>query len=203
MSRLDLIVGPNGAGKSTFVELVLEPVVPGSTFVNADEIAKIRWPEDPMGHSYDAAKIAEETRRRLIALNRPLIAETVFSHPSKLELIDRANDAGYEVALHVVMVPAELAVHRVSARVVAGGHDVPEQKIRQRWVRLWPIVSEAVDRVDTATFWDNSHHEGPGIVALFSQGFCVGSPQWPTWAPAVLVDRWPPYRSGDDAEGQI
>ena len=39
MKRLDLVVGPNGAGKSTFVELTLAPLLPGSAFVNADEIA--------------------------------------------------------------------------------------------------------------------------------------------------------------------
>jgi len=46
--RLDLVVGPNG-GKSTFVELVLAPLRPGVTFVNADVIAAARWPEDPAG----------------------------------------------------------------------------------------------------------------------------------------------------------
>ena len=47
MNRLDLVVGPNGAGKSTFVELILAPLLGGSVFVNADEIAKQRWPDDP------------------------------------------------------------------------------------------------------------------------------------------------------------
>jgi ATPase subunit of ABC transporter with duplicated ATPase domains len=42
MKRLDLVVGPNGAGKSTFVELTLAPLLPGSAFVNADEIARQR-----------------------------------------------------------------------------------------------------------------------------------------------------------------
>ena len=47
--RLDLVVGPNGAGKTTFVELVLAPLRPGVTFVNADVIAAARWPDDPNG----------------------------------------------------------------------------------------------------------------------------------------------------------
>ena len=41
MNRLDLVAGPNGAGKSTFVELTLAPMLAGSVFVNADEIANI------------------------------------------------------------------------------------------------------------------------------------------------------------------
>jgi predicted ABC-type ATPase len=73
------------------------PVLPGSVFVNADEIAKQRWPEDAAEHAYDAALIAAETRAKLIELGRPFIAETVFSHPSKLDLIDTAHTAGYTV----------------------------------------------------------------------------------------------------------
>ena len=52
MRRLDLVVGSNGAGKSTFIELTLAPLLPSSSFVNADEIAKRRWPEEPAEHSY-------------------------------------------------------------------------------------------------------------------------------------------------------
>jgi predicted ABC-type ATPase len=78
MNRLDLVAGRNGAGKSTFVELTLAPLLPGSVFVNADEIAKQRWPEDPATHAYEAALIAAETRAKLIELGRVFIAETVF-----------------------------------------------------------------------------------------------------------------------------
>lgn len=194
MSRLDLVVGPNGAGKSTFVRLVLAPQWPAATFVNADEIAAQRWPDDQAAHAYDAAKLAAATRARLIQLGRPLIAETVFSHPSKLDLVHDARGAGYYVALHVLMVPEELAVARVSYRVASGGHDVPADKVRARYRRLWPNVVEAVGLSDTATCWDNSRRDGPRIAALFSDGLVVGSPEWPAWAPTVLTDLWPASR---------
>ncbi|EFD76009.1 predicted protein [Mycobacterium tuberculosis T85] len=105
MKRLDLVAGPNGAGKSTFVALTLAPLLPGIVFVNADEIAKQRWPDDPTSHAYQAAQVAADTRARLIDLGRPFIAETVFSHPSKLELIRTARTAGYTVVLHVLVIP--------------------------------------------------------------------------------------------------
>ena len=112
-----------------------------ATFVNADEIAAQRWPDDQLAHSYEAARIAAATRARLIQLGRPLIAETVFSHPSKLDLLRDAAVAGFFMALHVLMVPEDLSVARVAYRVAAGGHDVPVDKIRQRHRRLWPIVA--------------------------------------------------------------
>ncbi len=191
MNRLDLVAGPNGAGKSTFVELTLAPLLKGSVFVNADEIAKERWPDDPPAHAYHAAIIAAETREKLIELGRPFIAETVFSHPSKLELIDTAHAAGYTVVLHVLLIPEELAVARVAYRVRAGGHPVAQNKIRERYHRLWALVAEAIIRCEQATVYDNSGIKGPRIVAQMAEGFIVGAPDWPHWTPTVLQSRWP------------
>ena len=191
MNRLDLVVGCNGAGKSTFVELTLAPLLPGSAFVNADEIARRRWPDEPAEHGYEAARIAAATRAELIERRDSFIAETVFSHPSKLDLIDTAQAAGYTVILHAVLIFERLAVLRVRHRVDAGGHDVPERKIRERYQRLWGLVAVAAARVDSATFYDNSASRGPRIVAQLSGGFIVGSPTWPTWTPAELTVRWP------------
>jgi predicted ABC-type ATPase len=191
VSRLDLVVGPNGSGKSTFVRLILMSAWPTAGFVNADEIAAQRWADDPETHAYEAAAIAAATRSRLIELRQPLIAETVFSHRSKLELVDEAAAAGYYVAVHVLMVPEDLAVARVDYRKASGGHGVPVDKIRARYQRLWPLVAEAVPKADSVTFWDNSQHSGPRQVASFIGGGVVGRPQWPVWAPTVLTDHWP------------
>jgi predicted ABC-type ATPase len=191
VNRLDLVAGPNGAGKSTFVELTLAPLLSGSVFVNADEIAKQRWPDDPSAHAYDAALIAAQTRTKLIELRRPFIAETVFSHPSKLELIDSAHGAGYTVVLHVLLIPEELAVQRVAYRVRAGGHPVAENKVRQRYQRLWTLVADAITRCDHATVYDNSGIKGPRIVAQMTDGFIVGSSSWPDWTPQPLTAHWP------------
>jgi predicted ABC-type ATPase len=190
MNRLDLVVGPNGAGKTTFVELTLAPLVPKSVFVNADEIAKQRWPDDPAAHAYDAARVAAETRATLIARKVSFIAETVFSHPSKLELVASAKTAGYTVVLHVLMIPEDLAVERVLHRVQAGGHAVPPDKIRQRHRRLWSLVADAIPRCDSATVYDGSGVRGPRIVAQITGGDVVGAPSWPAWAPLELTARW-------------
>jgi predicted ABC-type ATPase len=191
VKRLDLVVGSNGAGKSTFIELTLAPLLPRSVYVNADEIAKQRWPDDPAGHAYEAARVAAQTRGRLVELGESFIAETVFSHPSKLELLDTAQSRGYTVVVHAVLIPEELAVARVRHRVAAGGHSVPEAKIRERYHRLWALVAAAAVRADSATFYDNSGIRGPRIVAQVAGGFVVGSPAWPQWTPEALTARWP------------
>ncbi|OYV47684.1 MAG: ATPase [Burkholderiales bacterium 21-58-4] len=152
---------------------------------------KQRWPDDPAAHAYDAARIAADTRAKLIDAGVSFIAETVFSHPSKLELIRSAHDAGYVVALHVMLIPEGLAVERVRRRVRHGGHDVPEGKIRERHRRLWQLVADAIEIADTATVYDNSRLHGPRIVAQLTAGTVIGAPTWPAWASEKLFRRWP------------
>ena len=189
MRQLHLVIGPNGSGKTTFVAEFLALELPGYAYVNADEIAKARWPADPAAHAYEAARVAAETRAHLIASGRSLIAETVFSHPSKLDLIRSAQEAGYEVVLHVMLVPEELAVRRVAYRVQAGGHDVPEHKIRERYHRLWRLVAHAIPLAERAVVYDNSRSAGPVKIAEFFGGLPIGAATWPKWAPAPMVSR--------------
>jgi len=66
----------NGAGKSNFVELILAPLRPGVTFVNADVIAA-QWPVDPVGHAYEAARVAAD---RLCRRPRSEIGTTESGH---------------------------------------------------------------------------------------------------------------------------
>jgi predicted ABC-type ATPase len=191
VSRLDLVVGPNGAGKSTFVEFVLAALRPGVPFVNADVIAAERWPDDPMAHGHEAALAAAAIRDELLARGEPFIAETVASHDSKVDLVRRARRAGYHVHLVVVAVPEELTVARVAARVDSGGHDVPEERIRSRYQRLWDHVAAMVELADSADVFDNAGPE-PRTIATFVAGDVVGRPRWPSWMPAAFVERWPP-----------
>jgi predicted ABC-type ATPase len=191
LSRLDLVVGPNGAGKSTFVQEILAPLRPGVLFVNADLIAAERWPGDPESHAYEAAEIAEATHSALIRNGRAFIAETVFSDPSKIDLVDEAVAAGYFVALQTLMLPEDLAVARVANRVHNGGHGVPINKIRERNRRLWANVALAAERASSAAFWDNSTLDGPLLIAEVENGVLLRKPKWPAWTPITLIQHWP------------
>lgn len=153
-------------------------------------IAKARWPEAAEEHSYEAARIAAATRERLLDSGRSFIAETVLSHPSKVELVRSALARDYEVNLHVLMVPEDLSVHRVAHRVMAGGHAVPEDKIRARHRRLWWLVTLAVEAATTSTFYDNSRVRGPVDVAEFVNGLPIGAAGWPAWAPSEITSLW-------------
>jgi len=116
------------------------------------------------------------------------ITETVISHPCKLDLLRQAQIVGYTVALHIVMVPEDLAVERVADRVTYGGHTVPEDKIRGQYGRLWGLVAQTRHMADRADFYDNSSLDEPFTrVATYEYGQLVGQPNWPGWAPSPLT----------------
>lgn len=186
MSRLDLIAGPNGAGKTTFFERVIERERPGLPFVNADRIAAAAFPGAEAAHGYEAARRAAAAREALIAARLDFSTETVFSHESKVALVTAATTAGYDVVMSVIMIPLELSASRVAARVDAGGHAVPIEKLASRYERLWPLIARALPACHRAVFYDNAHDSGPTEVAAFRSGVPDYPSRWPTWTPAAL-----------------
>lgn len=187
MPVLHVLAGPNGSGKSTYVARLLQPVT-HLPFVNADVIAAERWPDAQAEHAYDASRAAADVRSAYLADGRSFITETVFSHPSKLELVDEALALRYLVHLHVMLVPVEVSVNRVAERVREGGHGVPEQKIRDRYDRLWDLVGKARPSADRTEFFDNSSARNPfRRVASYEHGLPMGEPAWPAWAPTALT----------------
>ena len=188
MPVLHLLAGPNGSGKSTYVAHLLEPVT-HLPFVNADVIAAERWPESQSEHAYAASRAAADERAKRLAAGSSFITETVFSHPSKLDLVDDAIARGYLVHLHVILLPVDVAVRRVAERVQHGGHDVPEQKIRERYARLWDLIAKARSTSHRTEFFDNSTASSPfRRVAEYEHGLVIGEPSWPVWAPAALTE---------------
>ncbi|EMD81678.1 zeta toxin family protein [Pacificimonas flava] len=166
-----VLAGPNGAGKSTLYATRVAPTFAGP-FINADIIQR-----DEMGNaspeaSYEAARIASSRRDEFIAEGRDFVTETVFSHSSKLDLIDKARSNGFTVVvMHVGVNSPDLSVERVKARVGEGGHAVPEEKIRARYGRNASIIREAVLKVNRAIVFDNSRLNRPPMHCLtFSNG---------------------------------
>lgn len=189
MKLLHLIAGPNGAGKTTLYERFIRPETP-IPFVNADEIAKAAAGGGPVTDeiSADAAATAARQRDEQVAAGASFVAETVFSHPSKVDLVRETKAAGYDIRLHIVVVPVELSVLRVKVRVELGGHDVPENKIRGRHERLWAHVAEAMKLADETIVYDNSKADAPlRVIARFVGGHPDGpAPEWPPWTPEAL-----------------
>lgn len=188
IKQLWVLAGGNGAGKSTFYRLYLEPK--GMPFVNADVIAKHLFPDDPEAHSYDAARLAEMERVRLLKQGLSFCYETVFSHVSKVDFLGQAKAAGYQIILVFIhLEQSELNQARVSQRVLEGGHSVPPDKVQARIPRALENISKAMPLCDQVWFLDNSSSDQPyRKIAIIKEGELVKqSDSLPGWAKTLLA----------------
>jgi predicted ABC-type ATPase len=180
-----LIAGPNGAGKSTYYRHVASKHFQ-APFINADLIAQALYGRHPNSTKEMLAAAEEATRQRDAAIQSgtSFVAETVFSHPSKLELIERALKADYFVRLTYVGVSdPSLCTLRVSARVAGGGHGVPAEKIAKRYPRSIEVAHQAVTLVHWAIIIDNTSVTQPHRpTLLYEQGLLARAwPPLPAW----------------------
>ena len=182
-----MLAGPNGAGKTTFHELVIRPRIK-ALFINADLIQREELGDPSMAAAYRAAAIAESRRRQALEKGISFVSESTFSHPSKLALIRDAQAAGFRVVVyHINVRRPELSVSRVAQRVDEGGHDVPEEKIRERFERNQPLIREVVLLADHAFVYDNSGLNMPArrLIALTMGQVIAASEDLPDWAWAL------------------
>jgi predicted ABC-type ATPase len=191
-----LLAGPNGAGKSTlYRSAVASGLLPSDAeFVNADlhEAHALQHITDPALRSAQARAWADARRAACLAQGKSFVSETVFSHPSKLDLMQEARVAGFAVVLLVVCVndPRQL-LGRVAQRVAEGGHDVPPERILARYPRTLQHLQQAMPLADLALLYDTSGVgrngiSGPKLVARWRQGVWHWQvPRPPTWAKKV------------------
>ena len=191
-----LLAGPNGAGKSTLYKaLVRGGTIPASAeFVNADlhEAAHLQHIVEPQARSEEARLWADARRSKLLKVGRSFVSETVFSHESKLKLIEVAQQLGFFVMLIVVCLddPRRLLT-RVAGRVIEGGHAVPPERILARYPRTLVNLKMAVRLADLAILYD-SEAVSPGThraVAICRRDWTEQkvSPL-PAWAHNVLSE---------------
>lgn len=168
-----VLAGANGSGKSTFYRLFLQPR--GVRWINADDIARSLWPDNPEAHAYAAGQVAADMREMSLRSGTDFATETVFSHESKLALLHDAMARGYHVTLVFIhLATPELNVARVAQRVAAGGHTVPTEKILSRRKRVMTLMREALLAADEAVVLDNSDDGQPFVVlARMRRGGCV------------------------------
>jgi predicted ABC-type ATPase len=161
------LTGPNGAGKTTFYHAHLRPA--GLRFVNADVLAKELQIEP-----YAATRVADTIRRELVKQRESFVFETVFSDPAgeKLAFLKSAAEAGYNTILCFIGAAGpEVSEQRVAMRVSQGGHDVPAEKLVQRFPRVLANLKAAIRELPNVWVFDNNDLRSPyRLVAIFESG---------------------------------
>lgn len=178
------IAGPNGVGKTTFFESHLKSS--GLRFLNADAIAK-ELEVDP----YEAARMITALRTELVNQRESFIFETVFSDPvgDKLGFLKQAAGSGYAVVLCFVGIAgAETSEQRVAMRVSQGGHDVPPEKLIERFPRTLANLAASIRELPCVLIFDNDDLKAPfRHVAVYANGQAAQlNEPVPSWLKPLL-----------------
>lgn len=182
--------GGNGSGKSEYFRLFLE--TRGLEFVNADNLAK-SWNIEITDEVSKKARIATAAKcQENLKAGKTFCFETVFSHLSKVELIQQAKELGYYVNLVFIHIDnVEKNKARVLGRVLENGHDVAPETIERRIPNSLKNVKLILKTADEIHLVDNSL-SGNGAfktVAEIKSGKVIfQSPEIPDWAKEVLKD---------------
>ena len=88
--------------------------------------------------------------------------ETTLGGKTITGLLDTALSSGIKVRIwYVGLENVELHIERVRARVKLGGHDIPEQKIRERYVQSRLNLIQLMPRLTELRVYDNSQDAVP------------------------------------------
>jgi predicted ABC-type ATPase len=178
-----VLAGPNGAGKSTFYDAFLSST--DLRFINPDDIARMMG----MG-AYDAAMLAETLREGLVAAGESFVFETVLSDPvgAKIGFLSEAHARGYQIVVCFIgLDSAATSDERVAMRVHQGGHDVPTEKLRERYARSLDNLAQAILKLPVVWVYDNSDLGSPfRKIAECEAGRVVNEyPPMPAWFETV------------------
>ena len=151
--NLYIIAGCNGAGKTTASFTILPDILDCKEFVNADEIAKGLSPFQPEKVSFEAGRIMLHRISELFENKQNFAFETTLATKSYKSKVIKAQKEGYTVTLLFFWLQnVELAIERVKTRVKEGGHNIPTDVIKRRYINgivnlfdiYLPIVNEAM-----------------------------------------------------------
>ena len=186
-----VVAGHNGSGKSTlwYERLASKVQMP---LVNADRLTMSILPEtNPLpdwarqlrDHDERWQKLSQSGvglfRRLIMEQKIPFAYETVFSYweprddgsyASKVDDIVQMQQAGYFVILLFVgLANVDLSILRVESRKRKGGHDVPTDKLRERFSRTQAAVGYATNFADMTLMFDNSRTEQEAFALVRAQ----------------------------------
>lgn len=158
MPRLYIISGCNGSGKTTASYTLLPDLLECTQFVNSDEFAKSLSPFDPTSASITASRYMLMKINYLLGRYEDFAIETTLATRSLLKIIEEAQSMGYEVhILYFWLNSPELAIKRVKDRVASGGHNIPDNVVRRRYVMGLQYFFDTYSPIcDKWTLADNS-----------------------------------------------
>lgn len=164
-----VLAGTNGAGKSSLLGAAIQQNSPDKdrlNYFNPDTAAR-SLRDANVGLSVEEANGLAWTLGKM-RLESAIFSRTDFTFATTLggntipSLLERAHDNGLVVRVWFVGLESpELHIARVKARVAAGGHDIPEAKIRERYERSRANLIRLLPKLTSLRIFDNSAEGDP------------------------------------------
>lgn len=156
---ITVLAGVNGAGKSSVAGNFIRQA--GGDYYNPDEATRELLRRNPGLSPATANGLAwsegKERLERAIIDGSDFIFETTLGANTIPRLLMRAVREGMVVKVCFVgLASVEDHLRRVAARVAAGGHDIPEKKIRERWQNSRLNIVRLLSHLAEFVLWDNS-----------------------------------------------
>lgn len=200
-ARIVVLAGVNGAGKSSVAGEAIRNR--GRVFFNPDAEARELLGSNPgMTLEQANAQAWERGRRGLeaaLAQGEFFAFETTLgAHTIPAMLLAGAQHGAEIHVSYVGLTSPELHIQRVKSRVAAGGHDIPEKKIRERYVTSRENLIRLMPHLASLRVYDNSAKAdpkgggapAPALLLHMSGGKVVQHApldQVPAWAKPVLA----------------
>jgi predicted ABC-type ATPase len=196
-----VLAGTNGAGKSSIGGAMFRQK--GAEYFNPDDAARRILTANPVFTQEEANSAAWNEGKRLLERaideRRNFAFEATLGGRTIAALLEKALSAGIEVRVwYVGLESPELHIARVHSRVEKGGHDIPEAKIRERYVRSrWNLI-QLLPKLTELLVYDNSEeadpHSGqtpkPKLILHARNGKLAAScdlKRAPNWAKPILM----------------
>lgn len=161
---ISVLAGVNGAGKSSVAGGFL--LQAGDTFFNPDTVARqIRQLHPdislPLANAH-AWQIGKALLEQAITRKHDYRFETTLGGRTIPQMLERAAHSGHRLQVWFCgLESADLHIRRVAARVTHGGHDIPVEKIRERWTRSRENLIRLLPLIDHLRVYDNSADADP------------------------------------------
>jgi predicted ABC-type ATPase len=157
-----VLAGVNGAGKSSVVGAILEER--GLEWFNPDAFSRARAAQGIGKDAADADAWAYGKARieAAIAGRTDFAFETTLGGNTIMALLAKAAATHDVVMIFCGLDSVERHIARVALRVRHGGHDIPEQRIRERWTNARRNLISLLPHLAALQVFDNSLEAAPG-----------------------------------------
>jgi len=164
--RLTFIAGANGSGKTTLTRWN-SPVFREIPLLDPDAIANTLQATTSTLRPVAAARQVLSSAAEHLKNAESFAVETTLAGKNYLQMMLDARNRGFEIVLvYIGTENVEINLARIRSRVLAGGHDVPEQDVRRRYLRSQKNLPLAIQRADLSVLFDNSAADAYRLIAI-------------------------------------